>query len=99
MNLPLLIGGATTSRVHTAVKVAPNYSGAVIHVLHASRSVPVVSNLLNENEGERKKYIQSFKDEYEKLREDYSKKQSEKNFISLEQARNNRLKITGQNPE
>ena len=58
MKLPLLIGGATTSRVHTAVKVAPNYSGAVIHVLDASRSVPVVSNLLNENEEERKKYIQ-----------------------------------------
>ncbi len=55
MNLPLLIGGATTSRVHTAVKIAPNYSGAVIHVLDASRSVPVVSNLLSENEEERKK--------------------------------------------
>jgi 5-methyltetrahydrofolate--homocysteine methyltransferase len=93
MNLPLLIGGATTSRVHTAVKVAPNYSGAVIHVLDASRSVPVVSNLLNENEKERKKYIQSFKDEYRKLKEDYSQKQFDKNFISLEQARENRLKI------
>ena len=93
MNFPLLIGGATTSRVHTAVKVAPNYSGAVIHVLDASRSVPVVSNLLNENEEERKKYIQSFKDEYRKLKEDYSQKQFDKNFISLEQARENRLKI------
>ena len=93
MNLPLLIGGATTSRVHTAVKVAPNYSGAVIHVLDASRSVPVVSNLLSENEAERKKYIKSFKDEYEKLKEDYAKKQSGKNFISLEQARENRLEI------
>ncbi len=93
MKLPLLIGGATTSRVHTAVKVAPNYSGAVIHVLDASRSVPVVSNLLNEKEVEREKYIRSFKDEYEELREDYSKKQSQKNFISLEQARENKLKI------
>ncbi len=93
MNLPLLIGGATTSRVHTAVKVAPNYSGAVIHVLDASRSVPVVSNLLSENEAERKKYIKSFKDEYEKLKEDYAKKQSGKNFISLEQARENQLEI------
>jgi len=91
MKLPLLIGGATTSRVHTAVKVAPNYSGAVIHVLDASRSVPVVSNLLNEKE--RKKYIQTFKQEYEQLREDYSKKQSRKNFISLELARENKLKI------
>jgi len=93
MKLPLLIGGATTSRVHTAVKVAPNYRGAVIHVLDASRSVPVVSNLLNENEAERKKYIKSFKDEYEILREDYSKKQFEKNFISLAQARENSLQI------
>jgi 5-methyltetrahydrofolate--homocysteine methyltransferase len=92
MNLPLLIGGATTSRVHTAVKVAQNYSGAVIHVLDASRSVPVVSGLLNKNEVERNNFIQSFKDEYSKLREDYSKRQSEKNFISLEKARENRLK-------
>ena len=91
MKLPLLIGGATTSRVHTAVKVAPNYSGAVIHVLDASRSVPVVSNLLNEKE--RKKYIQTFKHEYEQLREDYFKKQSRKKFISLELARENKLKI------
>ena len=45
--IPLLIGGATTSRVHTAVKIAPNYSSPVIHVLDASRSVPVVSNLIN----------------------------------------------------
>jgi 5-methyltetrahydrofolate--homocysteine methyltransferase len=93
INLPLLIGGATTSRIHTAVKIAPNYSGAVIHVLDASRSVPVVSNLLNENESERKKFVDSYKDEYVNLRDDYAKRKSEKNFISLEQARENRLKI------
>ena len=93
INLPLLIGGATTSRIHTAVKIEPNYSGAVIHVLDASRSVPVVSNLLNENILERKKYIQSFKEEYKQLREEYAKKKSDKNYISLEQARENRLKI------
>ena len=93
MNLPLLIGGATTSRVHTAVKISPNYSGAVIHVLDASRSVPVVSNLLNENKEERKKYVRSFKDEYSQLKEEYEKKKSEKSFISLEEARRNRLKI------
>jgi 5-methyltetrahydrofolate--homocysteine methyltransferase len=96
MKLPLLIGGATTSRIHTAVKIAPNYSGAVIHVLDASRSVPVVSNLLNENEEERKKYVQSFKDEYAQLRDDYSKRKSDKNYISLEKARENRLKIDWQ---
>lgn len=93
MNIPLLIGGATTSRIHTAVKIAPNYSGSVIHVLDASRSVPVVSNLINENKLERDKFIQSNKDEYLKLREDYSRKKSDKNFISIKDARNNRLKI------
>ena len=93
MKLPLLIGGATTSRIHTAVKISPNYSGAVIHVLDASRSVPVVSNLLNENEEERKKYIQLFKEEYNNLSEDYTKRKTDKNYISLEQARENRLKI------
>jgi 5-methyltetrahydrofolate--homocysteine methyltransferase len=99
MKIPLLIGGATTSRIHTAVKIEPNYSGAVIHVLDASRSVPVVSNLLNENEEERKKYIQSFKDEYKNLREDYEKKKSEKNFISLDKARKNKTNINWQNFE
>jgi 5-methyltetrahydrofolate--homocysteine methyltransferase len=93
MKLPLLIGGATTSRIHTAVKIAPNYGGAVIHVLDASRSVPVVSNLLNENEDERNKYVQSFREDYAQRREDYAKRKSEKNFISLEQARENRLKL------
>ena len=96
MKLPLLIGGATTSRIHTAVKIAPNYSGAVIHVLDASRSVPVVSNLLNDNEEERKKYVQSFKDEYAQTREDYSKRKTDKNYISLEKARDNKLKIDWQ---
>jgi 5-methyltetrahydrofolate--homocysteine methyltransferase len=96
MKLPLLIGGATTSRIHTAVKIAPNYSGAVIHVLDASRSVPVVSNLLNENEEERGKYIQSFKDEYAQAREDYSKRKSDKNYITLDKARENRFKIDWQ---
>jgi len=97
--LPLLIGGATTSRVHTAVKIAPNYSGAVIHVLDASRSVPVVSGLLNENEVERNKLVQSFKEKYSKVREDYSRKQSEKNFISIDKARENRFNINWSNTE
>jgi 5-methyltetrahydrofolate--homocysteine methyltransferase len=96
MKLPLLIGGATTSRIHTAVKIAPNYSGAVIHVLDASRSVPVVSNLLSKNEIERKKYVQSFKDEYKQLKEDYAKKRSDKNYLSIDKARDNRLIIDWQ---
>ena len=92
MKLPLLIGGATTSRIHTAVKIAPNYKGTVIHVLDASRSVPVVSNLLS-NSGEREKIVRKMKDEYDKLREEYLKRKSEKNYISIEQARENRLKV------
>lgn len=93
LKLPLLIGGATTSRVHTAVKIDPNYDGAVVHVLDASRSVPVVSNLLNSNETERENYIKSIKEEYKKLREDYLKKKSDKQLIPIEKARENKLKI------
>jgi 5-methyltetrahydrofolate--homocysteine methyltransferase len=93
IDIPLLIGGATTSRIHTAVKIAPNFSGSVIHVLDASRSVPVVSNLLNENGDEKDKFTSSIKNEYIKLRNDYLQKRSEKKFISIEQARENKLKI------
>lgn len=93
LKIPLLIGGATTSRVHTAVKIDPNYDAAVIHVLDASRSVPVVSSLLNPDKQEKEKYIQSVKAEYKKLREDYFKKKSDKQLVSLDKARENRLKI------
>jgi 5-methyltetrahydrofolate--homocysteine methyltransferase len=61
INIPLLIGGATTSRIHTAVKIAPHYNGSVIHVFDASRSVPVVSNLLNKNVIEKEKFTTSIK--------------------------------------
>ncbi|MFN3873776.1 MAG: methionine synthase [Ignavibacterium sp.] len=93
LKVPLLIGGATTSRVHTAVKIDPNYDGAVIHVLDASRSVPVVSGLLNPDKTEREKFIRSVKEEYKKLREDYLKKKSDKQLVSIEKARENKLKI------
>ncbi|MCK7527214.1 MAG: hypothetical protein MZV64_61215 [Ignavibacteriales bacterium] len=73
--IPLLIGGATTSRVHTAVKIAPNYSSPVIHVLDASRSVPVVSNLINPDSKVQSDFIQSIKAEYDKVRIDHSKKE------------------------
>jgi len=92
INKPLLIGGATTSRVHTAVKIAPNYNGPTIHVLDASRSVPVVSKLLSEKEDETKKFIISFKDEYDILRENHLKRKLGKNFITLDEARANRLR-------
>lgn len=89
--IPLLIGGATTSRVHTAVKIAPNYNAPVVHVLDASRSVPVVSSLINPDEKVKTEFIKSIANEYEKVRSDHAKKKSAKNFISLSQARENRF--------
>jgi len=93
IKIPLLIGGATTSRIHTAVKIDPNYDEAVIHVLDASRSVPVVSNLLNIDKAEKEKFVKSIKEEYKTLREDYTKRKSEKNLISIEDARKNKVNI------
>lgn len=89
--IPLIIGGATTSRIHAAVKVAPNYSGAAIHVLDASRSVTVCSNLMNKDT--RDSYIQGIKDEYEKAREAHANKKSDKRFVTLEQARADKFQI------
>jgi len=90
--IPILIGGATTSRVHTAVKIAPNYSGTAVHVLDASRSVPVVSSLLTADKNQKNKFINDLKSEYKKVREDHLKKKELKNFISIDRARENRFK-------
>ena len=89
--IPLLIGGATTSRVHTAVKIAQNYSAPVVHVLDASKSVPVVNSLLNENKKTYSDFVQSIQNEYEKVRADHAKKKQIKNYISISDARKNRL--------
>ena len=91
--LPLLIGGATTSRIHTAVKIAPNYSGTTVHVLDASRSVPVVSNLINPDLNIKSNFETKTKKEYQRIREDHQKKKAAKSFISLDKARKNKLKI------
>ncbi|PZR36862.1 MAG: methionine synthase [Azospira oryzae] len=91
MSLPLLIGGATTSRIHTAVKIDPVYDGPVVHVLDASRSVPVASELIShETRGAFKTKI---KDEYIKMRKDHESRQQAKNYISLEEARKNKVKV------
>jgi 5-methyltetrahydrofolate--homocysteine methyltransferase len=89
--IPLIIGGATTSRIHAAVKVAPNYSGPAIHVLDASRSVTVCSSLMNKDN--RDGYIQGIKDEYAKAREAHANKKSDKRFVSIEEARGQRCEI------
>lgn len=88
---PLLIGGATTSRIHTAVKIAPQFNGAAIHVLDASRSVSVVGNLLNDES--KSSFVKTIKDEYESLRESHKNRSSEKEFLSIDDARKNKLKL------
>lgn len=89
MKVPLLIGGATTSKMHTAVKVAPRYSGAAVHVLDASRAVTVVSSLLDEKNKE--DFIEDIADEYEELREEHYAGLEERKYISLQEARNCKL--------
>lgn len=95
MNKPLLIGGATTSRIHTAVKIAPAYSGATIHVLDASRSVPVVQNLISKDGADA--YVQRFKDEYAQLATDHANRKSRKRYLSFSQAVENASPIDWDN--
>ncbi len=95
MVLPLLIGGATTSRIHTAVKIDPVYSGPVVHVLDASRSVPVASEFINPDT--RAAFKSRVKDEYVKLRSEHEGRQQAKNYISLPEARKNKVKINWSN--
>ncbi|MBK9418108.1 MAG: methionine synthase [Flavobacteriales bacterium] len=90
-DLPLLIGGATTSRVHTAVKIAPHYSKPVVHVIDASRSVPVVSNLLSDNE--RARFEVDIRAEYDKVRTQYEGNQREKEYVPLAEARAKKFTI------
>jgi len=87
--IPLIIGGATTSRIHAAVKVDPHYSGPAIHVLDASRSVTVCSSLMNKEL--RGPYTKGIKEEYAKAREAHLNKRSDKRFVSIEDARNFKL--------
>ncbi len=94
MTLPLLIGGATTSRIHTAVKIDPVYDGPVVHVLDASRSVPVASEFINEQT--RGNFKTRIKQEYVQLRKDHESRQQEKNYIPLSEARKNKTAIDWQ---
>ncbi|MEP5612443.1 MAG: methionine synthase [Cyclobacteriaceae bacterium] len=90
MKTPLLIGGATTSRIHTAVKIAPKYEHAVIHVLDASKSVGVSTNLLSDKAAD---YSDLIKTEYTDLAESHKSRQGAKNSISYPDAKRNRTKI------
>jgi 5-methyltetrahydrofolate--homocysteine methyltransferase len=88
MKIPLIIGGATTSKMHTAVKLAPNYSGPVVHVLDASRSVPVVSSLFNP--AQRDAYVASLRQEQEQMRRNHAERTAAKKYLSIDEARSNR---------
>jgi 5-methyltetrahydrofolate--homocysteine methyltransferase len=91
-SVPLLIGGATTSRVHTAVKVAPNYlKGQAIYVTDASRAVGVMSSLMSD--GDRGRYVEGVRKEYVKIRESYLQGEARKARLPLKAARDNRYKI------
>lgn len=87
--VPLLIGGATTSRMHTAVKIAPHYSGPVVHVVDASRAVGVVQSLLDENTERHAAYLQKHNAEYEALREHHRNRGDRQALVSLKEARAN----------
>jgi len=96
LDLPLLIGGATTSRVHTAVKIAPNYvRGQAVYVNDASRAVGVVSALLNPQQ--RKKYMADTRTEYEKVAESHARAEDNKTRTPIAQARENGLKLDFKN--
>ncbi len=89
--LPLLIGGATTSRAHTAVKIAPHYRASTVHVLDASRAVGVVNSLLNEEL--KSAFDKKTREEHERLRQEHAAKTRKKNLLTLDQARANRIQI------
>ena len=89
-SVPLLIGGATTSKAHTSVKIAPNYSNAVVHVNDASRAVTVVGNLLKEDSGIYKSQI---REEYALFREKFLNRSKSKTYISIAEARKRKFKI------
>jgi len=89
--VPLLIGGATTSKAHTAVKIDSQYKNAVVHVHDASRAVTVVGELLNKKRN--KQYVSSIKADYVKVRDGFLNRSKRKEYLTLEQARNNKFKI------
>jgi len=90
LNIPLIIGGATTSRAHTSVKIAPNYKHTVVHINDASRAVTVVGNLLQKDNGVFKEQI---KKEYDDFREQFLKRTKQKEYLSIAEARKNKFQI------
>jgi 5-methyltetrahydrofolate--homocysteine methyltransferase len=94
LKIPVMIGGATTSRAHTAVKIAPQYRETVIHVNDASRAVTVAGSLLNKD---KKIYASDIRAEYDAFRETFLNRSRDKNFLTIEQARKNKLQLDWEN--
>jgi 5-methyltetrahydrofolate--homocysteine methyltransferase len=97
IKIPIMIGGATTSRAHTAVKIAPEYAATVVHVNDASRAVTVASNLLNTET--KTDFSIALRKEYDTLRDGYLNRARDKNFLTIEEARKNKFKIDWNNYE
>ncbi len=95
ISIPIMIGGATTSRAHTAVKIAPEYNAPVVHVNDASRAVTVASHLLQKET--KAAYTQSLRTEYDDLRTAYLNRARDKKYLSIEQARANKLQLDWDN--
>ena len=95
IKIPIMIGGATTSRAHTAVKIAPEYKATVVHVNDASRAVTVASNLLNTES--KTDFSIALRKEYDALRDGYLNRARERNFLTIEAARKNKFKIDWDN--
>ena len=91
MTQPLMIGGATTSRIHTAVKIAPEYNAGVVHVLDASRSVTVAGSLLNKDQ--KTDFLSGLKEEYIKLKESFDNKKPVKSYLSYQEALANKVVV------
>ncbi|RXM51861.1 MULTISPECIES: methionine synthase [unclassified Chryseobacterium] len=96
LDFPLLIGGATTSKAHTAVKIDLKYKNAVVHVNDASRAVNVVSSLLGDRN---KEYVSDLKNDYSDFREKFLNRQVDKDYVSIEEARESKFKIDWKNEE
>ncbi|UXI22175.1 BTB/POZ domain-containing protein KCTD12 [Sarcoptes scabiei] len=93
IRIPLIIGGATTSKRHTAIKIAPNYSGAVVHCIDASKSVWNCSKLLSDNLEDREEFLEEIEEEYDEIRLEYEENTKQQQFLSYEQAKKQKYRL------
>ncbi|EFN52253.1 hypothetical protein CHLNCDRAFT_36916 [Chlorella variabilis] len=97
LRLPLLIGGATTSKMHTAVKIEPQYSGPVVYVLDASRSVPVAQSLLDARQKE--EFVEDIREQYSEMREEFYAGLEDRKYVTLQEAQRKGLQVDWSAPE